>query len=93
MSKRINKPTVLKQEPKIEKVENKNNYKIIIICLLILSILPVFFFLKQKNQEFKDLQTHAVNLSEIITNQKSTITNLNFKTIELNNLITKNILE
>ena len=49
-----------------------------------------FFFLKQKNQEFKDLQTHAVKLSEIITNQKSTITNLNFKTIELNNLITKN---
>ena len=90
MSKRINKPTVLKEEPKIEKVDNKKNYKIILFCLLILSILPVFFFLKQKNQEFKDLQIHAVNLSEIITNQKSTITNLNFKTIELNNLITKN---
>lgn len=90
MSKRINKPQSSVSEPKIEKKENNGKLKITFFIILILSILPIFFFLKQKNEEFEQLKLHSLNQSEIITNQNSIITNLTSKNSELGSLLLKN---
>jgi len=90
MSKRINKPQVSVPEQKIEKKEIYSKLKMIFFIVSILSILPVFFFLKQKNEEFEQLKIHSLNQSEIISNQNSIITNLTEKKLELSLLLLKN---
>lgn len=90
MSKRINKPQVSTPEQKIEKKETYSKSKITFFIVLILSILPIFFFLKQKYEEFEQIKIHSSNQSEIIKDQNSIITNLTSKNYELSSLLLKN---